>query len=189
MKKSILIILFLLFHLEGISQTYIKFNAATALLGIPGIAVEVPISKKFTFQLESTMSFWNSITTNKYNKRPYVFNQIFPEVRYFVKELNKGPYVGTHFGYGMFKISKNSSYAFANKYQYGYIFFAGLTFGYKWKLKERWMLDAYFGGGYSKATYEGFEKYSGIRYELENLINFSAQWIPYKGGLMIGYRF
>ena len=44
MKKSILIILFLLFHLEGISQTYIKFNAATALLGIPGIAVEVPIS-------------------------------------------------------------------------------------------------------------------------------------------------
>ena len=102
MKKSIIIILFLLFHLEGISQTYIKFNAATALLGIPGIAVEVPISKKFTFQLESTMSFWNSITTNKYNKRPYVFNQIFPEVRYFVKELNKGPYVCRHFGYGMF---------------------------------------------------------------------------------------
>ena len=57
MKKSILIILFLLFHLEGISQTYIKFNAATALLGIPGIAVEVPISKNLPFNLNQQCPF------------------------------------------------------------------------------------------------------------------------------------
>ena len=98
-------------------------------------------------------------------------------------------YFGTHFGYGMFKISKNKSYALKNQYQFGYIFFAGITFGYQWKFKDRWLVDAYLGGGYSKSTYEGFERYTGIRYHLSQIINFSAQWLPYRGGIMIGYSF
>ncbi|GIR26877.1 MAG: hypothetical protein CM15mP41_0630 [Flammeovirgaceae bacterium] len=59
------------------AQTYIKLNGATSLLGIPGIGIEVPVSKKMTFQLDATMSFWNSVSIGKYSERPYVFNQIF----------------------------------------------------------------------------------------------------------------
>ena len=70
------------------AQTYIKLNGATSILGVPGIGIEVPLSKKFSFQLDATMSFWNSITSEMYDSRPYVFNQIFPEVRYFTKEVN-----------------------------------------------------------------------------------------------------
>ena len=109
--KTRLLLFFFLFSYNVYSQTYIKLNGATSLVGVPGIGIEVPISKKFTFQLDATMSFWNSITIDKFSSRPYVFNQIFPEVRYFTKEINDGFYVGTHFGYGMFKISKNKSYA------------------------------------------------------------------------------
>ena len=47
----------------------------------------------------------------------------------------------------------------------------------------------YVGGGWSKATYEGFEKQTGQRYDLEANVNFSGQWIPYRGGVMIGYKF
>ena len=90
------------------AQTYIKLNGATSLLGIPGIGIEVPVSKKMTFQLDATMSFWNSVSIGKYSERPYVFNQIFPEIRYYTKSANDGFYVGTHFCYGMFKLSKNS---------------------------------------------------------------------------------
>ena len=64
----------------------------------------------------------------------------------------------------------------------------GFTFGYQWQFKDRWLVDAFIGGGYSKATYEGFEKHTGSRYTDSN-VNFSAQWIPYRGGIMIGYSF
>ena len=85
--------------------------------------------------------------------------------------------------------SKNSRYASQNKYQYGYILFAGISTGYQWKIKERWLIDAFIGGGWSKATYEGFEKNTGNRYDLGENVNFSGQWLPYRGGIMIGYKF
>ena len=105
MKFKLLTFLFFL-SIGSYAQTYIKLNGATSLLGIPGIGIEVPISKKMSFQLDATMSFWNSVSIGKYSERPYVFNMIFPEIRYYTKSVNEGFYVGTHFGYGMFKVSK-----------------------------------------------------------------------------------
>ena len=183
MKKFLLVLLFSIFYFTSHSQTYLKFNGTHALFAIPSIGIEVGIAPKMTFQLDATMSFWNSI-----NNRPWVFNQIFPEVRYYFKEKNKGFYTGVHVGYGMFKLSKNKSYAKANKYQYGYIYFTGITTGYQWKVKEKWLLDLFIGGGWSQANYEGFEKDTGARYDKLG-INYSAQSIPYRGGLMIGYQF
>ena len=95
--KFILFALFYITSLSSYSQTYIKINGATSLLGIPGVGVEVPVSKKFSFQLDATMSFWNSVSIGKYSERPYVFNQIFPEVRYYTKSVNDGFYIGSHF--------------------------------------------------------------------------------------------
>ena len=189
MKFYITLFILLLTSYSIYSQTYIKVNAPTTVLGVPGIGVEVPVSKKMTFQLDVTTSFWNSVTSTKYDKRPYVFNQIFPEIRYHFIELNNGFYVGIHAGSGMFKLSKNNSYASSNKYQYGYIIFTGITGGFQKKIKERWLLDAFLGGGWSKATYEGFDRNTGVRYDILSLINYSAQWIPYRGGVMIGYKF
>ena len=111
-------------------------NGTYALFAIPSIGVEVGIAPKATFQLDATMSFWNSI-----NDRPWVFNQKFPEIRYYFKDKNDGFYSGVHVGYGMFKLSKNSSYAKNNQYQYGYIWFTGATIGYQWKVKENWSLE------------------------------------------------
>ena len=108
MNRALILIILLSSSSFCYSQSYIKLNGATGILGVPGIGIEVPLSKKFSFQLDATMSFWNSITSEMYDSRPYVFNQIFPEVRYFTKEVNDGLYFGTHFGYGMFKISKFS---------------------------------------------------------------------------------
>ncbi len=119
MKKTFLTTIFLvIFYFTSYSQTYLKLNGTYALFAIPSFAIEVGIAPKATFQLDATMSFWNSI-----NDRPWVFNQIFPEVRYYFKEKNNGFYTGVHVGYGMFKISKNKAYANSNRYQYGYIWF------------------------------------------------------------------
>tara|TARA_B110000438_G_scaffold16833_1_gene15738 strand:- start:4563 stop:5135 length:573 start_codon:yes stop_codon:yes gene_type:complete len=189
--KKLLFIIFLFNSSQLFSQTYLKVNGTYALIGVPSIGIEFPISKKFSFQLDASMSFWNSLTLNskKINNRPFVFNQIFPEIRYYFNEVNDGFYLGAHIGYGMFKLSKSSSYALSNRYQYGYIIFTGLTTGYQWKFKEKWLLDIFLGGGWSKATYEGFDRVSGIRYDIDSNVNFSAQSLPYRGGIMIGYRF
>ena len=188
MKFLIVLFFTLVFYSNIFSQTYIKLNTPTTILGVPGLGVELPISKKLTFQLDVTTSFWNSVS-NRSDRRPYIFNQIFPEVRYHFKELNNGFYLGAHVGSGMFKLSKNSSYALSNEYQYGYIIFTGITGGYQKKIKERWLLDFFVGGGWSKATYEGFNRKTGLRYDILTIINYSAQWIPYRGGIMLGYMF
>ena len=86
MKTRLLLFLFF-FSYNVYSQTYIKINGATSLVGVPGIGIEVPLSKKFTFQLDATMSFWNSVTIDKFTSRPYVFNQIIPEVRYYINNV------------------------------------------------------------------------------------------------------
>ena len=70
MKFYITLIFLLLISYNNYSQTYIKLNAATTVFGVPGIGVEVPVSNKMTFQLDVTTSFWNSVTSTKYDKRP-----------------------------------------------------------------------------------------------------------------------
>ena len=68
MKFKLLTFLFFL-SIGSYAQTYIKLNGVTSLLGIPGIGIEVPISKKMSFQLDATMSFWNSVSIGKYSER------------------------------------------------------------------------------------------------------------------------
>ena len=203
MKKFFFLLIFFLISFFSHSQTYIKGNATYALFAIPSFGVEIGIGEKTTFQLDATMSFWNSITLGSkpnFQKRPFIFNYIFPEFRYYFKEKNNGFYLGAHTGAGMFKLSKNNSYASNNMYQYGYIFFTGITTGYQWKFKERWLFDLFISGGWSNANYQGFDRVTGERYDddipgggsiptnIRKGYNYSAQWIPYRGGLMIGYK-
>jgi len=202
MKKNFLLLIFFSISFFSHSQTYIKGNATYALFAIPSFGIEVGIGEKTTFQLDATMSFWNSITLGSkpnFQQRPFIFNYVFPEFRYYFKEKNDGFYLGAHTGVGMFKLSKNKGYASANRYQYGYIFFTGITTGYQWKFKERWLLDLFLSGGWSNANYQGFDRDTGERYDddcppsicptnIRKGYNYSAQWIPYRGGLMIGYK-
>ena len=203
MKKFFLILIFFSISFFSHSQTYIKGNATYALFAIPSFGIEVGIGEKTTFQLDATMSFWNSITLgskSNFQQRPFIFNYVFPEFRYYFKEKNDGFYLGAHTGAGMFKLSKNNSYASNNIYQYGYIFFTGITTGYQWKFKERWSLDLFLSGGWSNANYQAFSRDTELRVDndchalglcptnIRKGYNYSAQWIPYRGGIMIGYK-
>jgi hypothetical protein len=48
MRKTIAVVLFV-FTLNSYSQTYIKFNGVTALVGVPNIGIETSIGKKINF--------------------------------------------------------------------------------------------------------------------------------------------
>lgn len=85
---ALLVILYMLHH--GLhAQTELKFNAASALILIPNVGIEIPISNKFSFQLDVSGSFWDS-----FDVKPLQFTQAFGEVRYYGKDGIEGFFLG-----------------------------------------------------------------------------------------------
>ena len=80
MKKTIAFLL-LLVVTTSFGQTYVKFNGATALVGVPNIGIETSIGEKLTFSFDVMASFWKSFD----GKHPMQFYTFTPEVRYHFK--------------------------------------------------------------------------------------------------------
>ena len=51
----------ILFSICAFSQTELKFNLATAPLLIPNIGIEVKLSEKLGYQLDTSASFYNDM--------------------------------------------------------------------------------------------------------------------------------
>ena len=87
----------LLFGLIGFGQTELKFNLATAPLLVPNIGIEVKLSEKLGFQLDTSASFYNDIEGS-----PFHMTQIFNEFRFYPnKNQKRNFFIGAHVGYGM----------------------------------------------------------------------------------------
>ena len=180
--KSIFICCFLLFVVHANAQNYIKVNALTAAVLIPNIGYETRISKNFSFQVDVNASFWKSI-----NGQPFQFVIVTPEIRYHFKEVFNGFYFGAHLGVGYFKLRK-FDYQNLDLYQEGYNYLMGGTLGYQKKISEKFMLEAFFGGGSQQAFYKGYNSETGLRYEPAKKYNKSGEWLPYRGGILICYK-
>src|SRR5690349_7763759 len=100
MKKSFLLAL-LLVSISSFSQTYIKFNAPTTLLGAPQIGVETSLGKKITFQGDVLGTYWES-----FNGAPLKVLMVFAEVRYHFSGKYNGIYVGGNIGGSKFQFQK-----------------------------------------------------------------------------------
>lgn len=124
------------------------------------------------------------------DKGPFRILMLQPEGRYYFNEINKGFFVGINTGYAMFRMTKphwlfKEDYNSLHEYQMGWSVQAGVTLGYEWKIKDRWLIDAFVGGGRQWSNYYGFNFQTGEQYEK---FNGSAEYMPYKGGINIGYR-
>ena len=178
--------LMLSFCYQGLyAQTELKFNAASALILIPNVGIEVPISNRFSFQLDVSGSFWDS-----FDGKPLQFTQAFGEVRYYGKDGIEGFFFGGNVGFGMFNLTK---YGYdADTYQSGRNYYIGASIGYKKSLSDRWALELFLGGGTSQATYRAYSQETRMRVDIpldeERNFNKSGEWIPYRGGLMLVYR-
>ncbi|SHG25198.1 DUF3575 domain-containing protein [Flavobacterium defluvii] len=183
MKKLFaFIILFLSIQLQ--SQTFIKFNGATALVGIPNVGVETSIGEKTTFSFDVMASFWKSFNGNN----PMEFYTFTPEVRYHFKEKYNGFYIGGHIGPDFYQLQK-WNYWDTNKYEHGFGYRIGVTVGYNIKLNDKFLLDIFAGGGWHQGFYHGYYN-DGTpgRYETAEHWNKSGEWLPYRGGVMISYK-
>lgn len=164
------------------SQTSIKANLVTAPVLIPNVGVETVLGTNFSFQIDATASFWQSV-----NGAPQQFLMVFPELRYYPKASGQGFFVGGHIGGSTFKFQK-PQYWNTDYYQQGFNYMLGVTLGYQFQLNDKWNLELFAGGGNQQANYKGYLISTGERYDDATNYNKSGEWLPYRGGLMLVYK-
>ena len=181
------------------SQTELKLNLASALVLTPNIGIEVQLSEKIGFQLDTSATFFDNIEGS-----PFQTTQIFNEIRYYPK-LKEGRnqrsfFIGPHVGYGMFtlRIPKfittivDTELKEEGSYQSGRNAYYGITIGKKIPLKNnKFNLELFIGGGSSQSNYKYYNKEGNRIYENPNIqkdFNQSGEELVYKGGLMLTYK-
>ena len=186
----------LLFSFVSICQTELKFNLASAPFLIPNIGIEVKLSEKLGFQMDTSASFYNNIEGS-----PFHMTQIFNEFRYYPnKNQKRSFFIGAHVGYGMYNlrlpkwiaVSSGSQFKEEGSYQYGRNAYYGITIGKKIPLKnERFNLEVFLGGGSSQSNYKYYNKNEQRIFAISTFkrkFNKSGEELPYRGGLMLTYK-
>ncbi len=194
LKKITVFTLFL--GLNSFGQTELKFNLATAPLLVPNIGIEVKLSEKIGYQLDTSASFYNDIEGS-----PFHMTQIFNEFRFYPnKNQKRNFFVGAHVGYGMYNIRlpkwianlSGSEFKEEGSYQYGRNAYFGITIGKKIQLKnEKLGLEVFIGGGSSQSNYKYYNKNEQRIFAITNYkrkFNKSGEVLPYRGGLMLIYK-
>jgi len=199
MFKKTTTLLFLLIFTFGAAQTELKFNLASALILTPNIGIEVQLSEKLGYQLDTSATFFDNVEGS-----PFQTTQIFNELRYYPK-LKEGKnersfFIGPHIGYGMFtlRIPKfitsivDTELKEEGSYQSGRNAYYGITIGKKIPLKNKnFNLEIFIGGGSSQSNYKYYNKEGNRIYEnpdLEKDFNQSGEELIYKGGVMLTYK-
>ena len=179
------------------SQTELKFNLASALVLVPNVGIEVQLSDRFGYQLDTSASFYDNIEGS-----PFHMTQIFNELRFYpkTKKNNRSFFIGAHVGYGMYNLRLpkwittivDTEYKEEGSYQYGRNTYYGITIGKKIPLKnKKFNLEIFVGGGSSQSNYKYYNKDEQRIFAITNYkrkFNKSGEELPYRGGLMLTYR-
>ena len=178
-------------------QTELKFNLASALVLVPNVGIEVQLSDRFGYQLDTSASFYDNIEGS-----PFHMTQIFNELRFYpkTKKNNRSFFIGAHVGYGMYNLRLpkwittivDTEYKEEGSYQYGRNAYYGITLGKKIPLKnERFNLEVFIGGGSSQSNYKYYNKDEQRIFAITNFkrkFNKSGEELPYRGGIMLTYK-
>jgi len=181
------------------AKVEIKLNLTSALVLVPNIGIEVKLSEKLSYQLDTSASFYDNIESS-----PFHTTQIFNELRFYPKlQEGKNPrsfFIGPHIGYGMFtlRIPKfitsivDTELKEEGSYQSGRNAYYGITIGKKIPLKnDKINLELFVGGGTSQSNYKYYNKLGNRIYvnpDIEKDFNQSGEELIYRGGLMLTYK-
>ncbi|MGH1518317.1 DUF3575 domain-containing protein [Chryseobacterium sp. JK1] len=176
---------------------YVKGNALFIPIGILNLGVEKQISAKYTLQGDVFVSPWKSFLGHELQ-----IYSLSIEGRYYFKEAFKHWYIGANIGLSAYNLQKWSYWedtvtenwngeflVNSNLYQKGYSIAFGVTGGYQFQLSDRWNLDIYATVGTSQGFYKGYDRTTGRRYDSAEKFNKSGEIIPYRGGVMVSYKF
>ena len=178
-------------------QIYAKINALYALVGVINPQVEAGIAPHSTMVIDLTVSPWKSV-----NSRHFLFGMMNAEYRYYIKGATNGFYAAANIGGVGFNINKPYFFKYGNiinfnsRYGKGFGFILGACLGYQHQISERWSVDAFAGFGYMHSWYNGYlpdgtivmNPHGHEHYDKPDPFNISAEWMPFKAGIAIGYK-
>lgn len=135
----------------------LKTNLLYGATATPNLQLELGLSKKSTLELGAGMN-WFEFSDNK--KFKHILVQ--PEYRYWFCETFNGSFIGLHahgaqFNVGGWDIPVGRLDAFKNNRYEGYLYGAGISYGYQWVLSPRWNFEASLGGGFARIHYDKYQ--------------------------------
>lgn len=177
---------------------YLKGNALFLPLGMINAGLEYQLKEKITLQADVFISPWKSLMGKHAQvymvgfEGRYYFQEAFNHW-YFAANMSSARYIIQKYNYwsdGPYQFTPESpTYVTSDLYQNGYAIMLGATVGYQIKMSERLNLDLFFGFGTIQSFYKGYHKELGIRYDDDGRKwNKSGEFLPYRGGVMIGYK-
>ncbi|WP_436414033.1 DUF3575 domain-containing protein [Petrimonas sp.] len=155
-------IIYLLLSTCILSSVYAQKVAVKTNLGYwgaaasPNAALEFALGKKFTLEAGGGFNLWE-FSDNK--KAKHWLAQ--PELRYWFCDVFNGHFIGLHghgaqFNIGNWDIPVGRLEKFKDHRYEGYLYGAGLSYGYQWVLSPRWNFEASLGGGFARIHYDKF---------------------------------
>lgn len=139
---------------EWTRHLYIKTNAIGLAMAAANLAVEVDLTKHWSFTLPLYWSSWN------YFKSTLKFRTLTlqPEVRYWFSDKNDGWFCGAHFGLGWFNYATNGDYRYQDHGGHSPAIGGGIAAGYRMPIShnKRWKMEFTLGAGVYKTHYDKF---------------------------------
>lgn len=164
----------------GIAKRYVsvKTNFAYWAGAVANLSADIQLHRKFSLELPFDWSLWD--IEREHGVRLVLFQ---PEVRWWMKNVGKGHFVGIHAHAGVFNVKwKDIRYQTAGRPLLG----AGLTYGYSLPFSEHWGAEFLLGVGYANMKFDEF-------YNIDNGAKICTDELNYWGitklGISLVYRF
>lgn len=206
MKKKILFALFALVMLAmpsvAKSQIYAKLNALYAVAGVINPQLEFVVGPHSSVSIDPMFSPYKTIKLGKYDNIHALFGILQAEYRCYIKREARGFYVSANAGMQAFDMTRPYLFqggkliSFEQGFGRGFGMMVGIGIGYTYHFKERWVVDAFFAFDRMWSWYNDYNADGSInlfpRHQHEpkfpDPFNGSAEWLPSKIGVSIGYK-
>lgn len=200
--KVVLCATFLIVPIAAQSQIYLKLNGLYALAGIINPQLEFIVGPHSSISIDPTYSPWRRVDLGQYKDLHANFGILQTEYRFYIKREARGFYVSANAGMMAFDLTRPYLFnygrfiTFEQGFGRGFGVMMGLGIGYTHIFKERWVVDAFFAFDRMWSWYNDYDSEGRInmnpRHQKEpkypDPFNGSAEWLPSKIGLSIGYR-
>lgn len=160
-QKTVKTVLALILLLGSLSISYaqrtaIKTNLIYWGVTTPNLGVELALSSKNTLELGGGLNVF-AFSDNKKFKHWL----LQPEYRYWLCEKFNGHFFGLHahgaqFNVGGWDIPLGRLDVFKDSRYEGYLYGAGISYGYQWVWSPRWNFEFNLGGGFARIHYEKY---------------------------------
>lgn len=185
MKRFILITgITLCICLVNITQTYgqkiaVKNNLVHDVFLTLNAGIEYVLNKHTSIDLSANYNPWTFGNNKKWKHWT-----IQPEFRYWIKEPFKSHFIGGSIIYGEYNFAKLKILDIANYRHQGNLYGIGASYGYQWKLTERWHMESNISVGYMRLRYDKYDYENCGKYMGKHHKNY---WGPIKAGVSIIY--